>query len=68
MKTSEQILKQTYITAKDLQILVPGLGYVSALKYIDKYKKQADEMKYFNPGGKTKVALTWLVKKELGIK
>ena len=65
---TEEILKQKYVTAKDIQMLVPGLGYVSALKLIDKYRYQAKEMGYFNPKGKTKIALTWLVKKDLGIK
>ena len=64
----EKILEQKYITAKDLQKIIPGIGYVSALKLIDKYRKQAEEMNYYNPIGKTKVALTWLVKKDLGIK
>ena len=64
----EGILKQKYITAKDLQKIIPGIGYVSALKMIEKYRKQAEEMNYYNPRGKTKVALTWLVKKDLGIK
>lgn len=65
---TEEILKRKYITAKDLQKLIPGIGYTSALKLIDKYRDQAKEMNYYNPMGKTKVALTWLVKKDLGIK
>ena len=68
MKTVNEILEQKYLTAKDLQQLVPGLGYVTALKLIDKYRGQAEELNYFNPPGKTKVALTWLAKKDLGIK
>ena len=31
----EGILKQKYITAKDLQKIIPGIGYVSALKLIE---------------------------------
>lgn len=68
MKTTEEILKQQYITARDLQKLIPGMSYVAALKIMDEFIAREKELGYLNPSGKTKVALTWLVKKRLGMK
>lgn len=69
MKTTEEILKQQYITARDLQKLIPGMSYVAALKKINEFIEiETKELGYLNPSGKTKVALTWLVKKRLGMK
>ena len=66
VKTEDEIKKQTYITARDLKILIPSLGYVRALKYIDELRKEMAEQGYFVPEGKTKVALTKVARKKFG--
>lgn len=67
IKTVEEILQQPYLTAKDLTIIIPKLGYVRALKYIDDVREEMKEKNYFVPDGKTKVALTKLLKKKFGL-
>lgn len=67
MKTNEEILKQQYVTAKDIQQIIPKLGYVKALKYIDDLREEMKQKNYFVPEGKTKVALTKLFKKKFGV-
>lgn len=67
MKTNEEILNKQYITAKDIQQIIPNLGYNSALSYIEDLRKEMKERNYFVPNGKTKVALTKLFKKKFGI-
>ena len=56
-----------YITTKELQEMT-GIGYQSAMKVIDRVREQMKEKGYYIPKSKSKVALRWLVKKELGIK
>ncbi len=63
----KNILNQSYITAKDLMIIIPKLSYVRALKYIDDFREEMKEKGYFVPEGRTKVALTKLVKKKFGL-
>ena len=63
----KDILNQSYITAKDLMIIIPKLSYVRALKYIDDFREEMKEKGYFVPEGRTKVALTKLVKKKFGL-
>lgn len=67
MKTSEEILKQQYITARDMQQIIPSLNYLRALKYIDELRIEMKKKGYFVPEGRTKVALTKLFKKKFGI-
>ncbi len=67
MKTSEEILKQQFITAKDMQQIIPSLNYIRALKYIDELRIEMKNKGYFVPEGRTKVALTKLFKKKFGI-
>ena len=64
----DEILEKKYLTAKDLQKLIPGLSYEKALKLMDEFIAEEKRLGYLNPSGKTKVALTWLVKKRLGMK
>lgn len=66
-KTSKEILEQSYITALDLQILIPDLGYHTALAYIKDMRREMKEKGYFVPGGRKYVALTKLVKKKYGL-
>ena len=61
------ILERSYITAKDLMIIIPKLSYQRALKYIDDIRNEMREKNYFVPEGRTKVALTKLVKKKFGL-
>ena len=63
----KDILNQSYITAKDLMAIIPKLTYVRALKYIDDFREEMKEKGYFVPEGRTKVALTKLVKKKFGL-
>jgi hypothetical protein len=67
MKTNEEILNQQYITAKDIQQIIPKLGYAKALEYIDDLREEMKMKNYFVPEGRTKVALTKLFKKKFGI-
>ena len=67
MKTNEEILNQQYITARDMQKVIPKLGYIRALNYIEDLREEMKEKGYFVPDGKTKVALTKLFKKKFGI-
>ena len=61
-------MEYQYLTAKDLQKLISGLSYEKALKLMDEFIAEEKRLGYLNPSGKTKVALTWLVKKRLGMK
>lgn len=63
----KEILNKSYITAKDLMIIIPKLSYVRALKYIEEFRVEMAEKGYFVPEGRTKVALTKLVKKKFGL-
>ena len=67
MKTTKEILDQQYITALDMQQIIPSLSYPRALKYIDELRIEMKKKGYFVPEGKTKVALTKMFKKKFGI-
>ena len=56
-----------YITAKELQDLT-GIGYKSAMEIINKVREEMKNKNYLIPKCRRKVALTRLIKKELGIK
>lgn len=66
-KSNKEVLEQTYMTARDLQILIPNLGYTTALSYIEDVRQEMKEKGYFVPNGRTKVALTKIIKKKYGI-
>ena len=66
-KPVQEVLEQQYISAYDLQIIIPHLAYNKALKYIEMFRTEMEEKNYFVPEGKTKVALTKLVRKKLGL-
>ena len=67
MKTKEEILNQSYITAKDLKILIPNLGVNKCVEYIKMIREEMKEKNYFVPQTKEYVALTKLVRKKFGI-
>ena len=56
-----------YINVKELQELT-GISYMSAMKVINDVRDQMKKKGYYIPQSKSKLALKWLVKKELGIK
>lgn len=65
--TTKEILEQQYLTAKDLMIIIPKLSYARALKYIEDAREDMKNKNYFVPEGKTKVALTKIIKKKFGL-
>lgn len=67
MKTKEEVLDQDYITAKDMQIIIPNLTYDMALSYIRMLQEEMKEKKYFVPKTKEKIVLTKLFKKKFGL-
>ncbi len=67
MKTVKEILDQEYVNAKDLQILIPGMSYSGALKYLKRIKAEMSKKNYYIPEQRTIVVLTKLVVKDLGI-
>lgn len=56
-----------YIDVKELQAMT-GTGYQSAMKIIDLVREKMKEKGYYIPQSRSKVALKWMIKKELGIK
>lgn len=56
-----------YLTAKDLQEIIPNLTYDNAIKYINKAREVMKEKNYLIPITRPKVALTRIVYELLGI-
>lgn len=65
-KTKEEILEQLYLSAYDLQALIPTMTYATALDYIKKAREEMTEKNIFVPNGKTKIALTKIIRKQFG--
>ena len=65
-KTKEEVLEQLYISASDLQILIPTITYPQALEYIKEARDMMDDKGYDIPRGRTLVALTSIVRKKFG--
>lgn len=61
-------MKNYYITAKDLQEMIPNLTYDNAIKYINKAREVMKERNYLIPITRPKVALTEVVLEMLGIR
>jgi len=57
-----------YMSAKDIQELIPGIGYKKALEIINQVQEKMKKEGYLIPGCKKKIALTWMIKRELGIR
>lgn len=66
-KKPDEILKQYYLTAEDLTIIMPSLKMGKARKYINEIQEEMQKLNYFVPKTKTKMALTKLVKKKFGL-
>ena len=60
-------MNKLYITAKDLQDMIPNLTYDNAIKYINKAREIMKERNYLIPITRPKVALTKIVLEMLGI-
>ena len=56
-----------YLTAKDLQELIPNLTYDNAIMYINKAREIMKEKNYLIPITRPKVALAKIVYEMLGI-
>lgn len=65
-KTKEEILEQLYLSAYDLQALIPTLGYTRALSYIEDARTEMKDKNIFVPSGRTKLALTKIIRKKFG--
>lgn len=61
-------MEKYYLTAKDLQQMIPNLTYDNAIKYINEARKIMKERNYLIPIARPKVALTEIVLEMLGIK
>lgn len=57
-----------YMSAKDLQDIIPHLTYDNAIKYINQAREVMKEKGYLIPITRPKVALTEIIYEMLGIK
>ena len=67
IKTKEEILNQTYISGKDLKILLPNIGENRCLQYIKDLQEEMKEKNMFIPKAKEYLAHIKLVKKKFNI-
>lgn len=67
MKTKEQILEQSYMTANDLKQLIPTMGINRCIDCIKEIQDEMEAKGYYVPKTRPFVALTKLVRKKLGI-
>ena len=65
--TIKQIKEKDYITAKELQQIIPNLTYDNAIKYINKAREVMREKNYCIPIARPKLALTKIVFEMFGI-
>lgn len=65
-KNKEEILEQLYLSAYDLQELIPGMTYATAIKYIKLAQDEMREKNLLVPEGQTKLALTKIIRKRFG--
>lgn len=56
-----------YVNVKDVQDMT-GLGYQSSMKIILIVQEKMKKKGYYIPPLRTKLALRWMVKEELGLK
>jgi hypothetical protein len=66
MKTKQEILDQTYLSAKDLKVIMPHIGLNKCRKYIEETIEEMKDKKLYVPEGKTKIALTKMLRKKFG--
>ena len=56
-----------YMNVREVQQLT-GLGYNASMKIINRVIEKMKKKGYYIPQGRAKIALKWMVEKELGIK
>jgi len=66
MKTTNEILEQTYMSANDLMKVIPNLTYDNAIKYINKAREEMIKENQFIPITRPKLALTSTIRKMFG--
>lgn len=66
-RNSSEILEQVYVSADDLEILMPSASYKQRLTLIKEIRDEMKERNLFVPGGKTLLASTKILKKKCGI-
>ena len=67
MKTREEILKQIYMTPKDLKILIPEIGINQCREYIKEIRDEMVEQNMILPSKRNLLVKTKLVRKKFGI-
>lgn len=60
-------MEKEYTNAKEIKKMT-GLGYQSSMKVINIVREKMKEKGFYIPQSRSKVALTWMIKKELGLK
>lgn len=66
-KNSSEILEQVYVSADDLEILMPSASYKQRLALIKEIRNEMQEKNLFVPAGRTLLASTKILKKKCGI-
>lgn len=66
-KTPDELLKQYYLTAEELTVIIPHLKIEKARVYIREVREQMKQLNYFVPESRPYEALTKLVKKKFGL-
>ena len=66
MKTKEEILNQSYLSAKDLKVIMPHIGINKCREYIEETIEEMRNKNLYVPEGKTKIALTKMLRKKFG--
>ena len=66
-KTKDEVLNQIYLDAKDLKILIPGLGIQQCRNLIDEIRQEMAEKNLYVPPVKPRLALTKIIKKKFGL-
>lgn len=66
IKTVDEVLKQPYITATDLIILMPRMNIKTARDYINQLREEMQKQKLWIPKTKPYQALTKIARKKFG--
>lgn len=67
VRSPDELLKQYYLTAEELMIIIPHLKITKAREYIKEIRAEMKKLNYFVPETKPYEALTKLVKKKFGL-
>lgn len=66
-KNKDEILEQIYVSAYDLEVLIPGMAYEKRLDLIKEIRAEMQDKNLFVPQGRTLLASTKILKKKCGI-